>query len=104
ADLRQRLECRAGAGDAHLGAAPAPDQLLGLGEELDLADAAAAELDVVPEHGDAAAALVRLDLPLDRVNILDRREVQMTAPEERPELRQEMLAIGAVARTPARTG
>ncbi len=102
ADLRQRLECRAGGGDAHLGETPTPDQLLGLGEELDLADAAAAKLDVVPEHGDAAAALVRLDLPLDRVNILDRREVQMTAPEERPELRQEMLAIGDVARDRAR--
>ncbi len=97
ADVREGLERRAGAGDAHLRQAPTPDQLLGLGEELDLADAAAAELDVVTEHRDPAAALVRLDLPLDRVNILDGREVQMTAPEERPELGEKALAIRHVA-------
>ena len=32
--------------------APAPDELLGLREEFDLADAAAPELDVVADHGD----------------------------------------------------
>ena len=49
---------------------PAPDQLLGLGEELDLADAAAADLDVVAVDRDSAAAAMRVDLPLDRVDVL----------------------------------
>ena len=50
----QRLAGRADAQRAH---AAAPDQLLRLGEELDLADAAAADLDVVPVDRDSPAAL-----------------------------------------------
>ena len=61
----------------------APDQLLGLGEEFDLADAAAAELDVVAADGDVAMALDRVDLALDRVDVLDGGEVEVTAPDER---------------------
>ena len=68
---------------AQLGQAAAPDQLLGLGEELDLADAAAAELDVVAGDRDRAAAAMRVDLALDRMDVLDRGEVEMLAPEER---------------------
>ena len=49
----------------------AEDQLLGLHEELDVADAAAAELDVVAADGDLAAALGRVDLALHRVNVSD---------------------------------
>ena len=68
---------------------PAEDQLLGLGEELDLADAAAAKLDVVAADGDVAVALDGVDLALDRMDVLDGREIQMLAPNERPEPTQE---------------
>jgi hypothetical protein len=72
--------------------AAAVDQLLGLGEELDLADAAAAELDVVARQGDLGAALVGVDLALDGVDVLDRPKVQVLAPDEGGELAQEGLA------------
>src|SRR5439155_11308193 len=66
----------------------APDQLLGLGEELDLADAAAPGLDVVTLDRDSAAALMRLDLTLDRVDILDRRKVEVLAPDKGLQIRE----------------
>ena len=87
----------AGGGLAQRRVAAAPDQLLGLGEELDLADAAAAELDVVAADGDVAVALDGVDLALDRMDVLDGREIQMLAPDERPEPTQEQLAGGDVA-------
>ena len=62
----QRL---AGRPDPQLGHPAAPDQLLGLGEEFDLADAAAAGLDVVPLDRDSSAALMRVDLALDRMDV-----------------------------------
>ena len=63
--------------------AAAPDELLGLDEELDLADSPAAELDVVPGQRDGAAAPVGVDLALDRVDVLDGGEIQVLAPDER---------------------
>src|SRR5437868_15413230 len=95
--LGESPERVAGRGDAQLRQAAAPDELLGLREELDLADAAAAELDVVAGDGDAAAAAMRVDLALDRVDVLDRREIEMLAPQERPQLAQEGGSGGAVA-------
>ena len=59
-DAPGRGECaqrRAGRADPQRPHPAAPDQLLRLGEELDLADAAAAGLDVVPLDRDLAAAL-----------------------------------------------
>src|SRR3546814_21002056 len=58
----QRLD---GARRAQGRLAAAPDELLGLGEKLDLADAAAPERYVMAVDGDHRAALVRVDLPLD---------------------------------------
>ena len=46
-----------------LGVASAGDELLGLNEKFDLADAAAAELDVVPLDRDFAVTAVGVDLP-----------------------------------------
>ena len=60
----------------------AGDQLLGLHEELDLADAAAAELDVVALDRDLAVAAIGVDLPLHRVHVGDRGEVEILAPDE----------------------
>ena len=67
--------------DAQLAQPAAPDQLLGLGEELDLADAAAADLDVVAFDRDSPAAAMRLDLALDRMDVRDRREIEVPAPD-----------------------
>src|SRR6516165_5600794 len=68
----QRLASRA---DAQLRHPPAPDQLLRLSKEFDLANAAAANLDIVVFDGDPAAAAIRVDLTLDRMDILDRRKI-----------------------------
>ena len=53
--------------------AAAGDQLLGLHEEFDLADAAAAELDVVALDRDLVVAAVGVDLPLHRLRCRRRR-------------------------------
>ncbi len=62
--------------------AAAGDQLLGLREELDLADAAASDLDVVPGHRDLAEAAEGVDLALHGVDVGDGREIQVLAPDE----------------------
>ncbi len=98
----ERGERLAGGGLAQRGQAPAPDELLRLSEELDLTDAAAAELDVVPGYGDAPAAAMRVDLTLDRVDILNRREIEVLAPQKGTQLGQEIRASGAVAGDRAR--
>ena len=77
--------------------AAAGDQLLGLHEELDLADAAAAELDVVAFDRDLVVAAIGVDLPLHRVDVGDRGEVEILAPDERRELLRGTLAGGDVA-------
>ena len=77
--------------------APARDQLLGLHEKLDLADAAAAELDIVAGDRDLAMAAIGMDLPLHRVDVGNRGEIHVFAPDERRELLQERLAGRDVA-------
>ena len=66
----------------------AGDQLLGLGEELDLADAAAADLDVVAFDRDLALAAKGLHLPLHVVDVGERGEIEMLAPDERRDFRR----------------
>src|SRR6516165_11197987 len=90
----QRL---AGRSDPQLWHPSAPNQLLGLGEELDLADAAAPGLDIVAMDGDPGAAANRVDLPLDRMDVLDRREIEVLAPDERLELGEKTGRGDAVA-------
>ncbi len=92
----QGAQRRAGAANAQCRVPPAEDELLGLGEKFDLADAAAAELDVVAGHGDRAVAAQRVDLALDRVNVLDRVEIEVAAPDERTQRRHERVAGVAV--------
>ena len=72
--------------------AAAGDQLLGLREKLDLADAAAADLDVVALDRDLALAAKGLHLPLHVVHVGKRREIQMLAPDERRDFRHQRLA------------
>ncbi len=69
--------------------AAAGDQLLRLHEELDLADAAAPELDVVARHRDRAEAAVGVDLPLHGVDVGDGRIVEVLAPDEGRKILQE---------------
>src|SRR5215204_1209535 len=64
------------------GIAAARNQLLSLDEKFDLADAAAAELNVVPLNGDLAVAAIGMNLPLHVVNVGDRSEVEIFAPNE----------------------
>src|ERR1700748_1490318 len=77
----------------------AEDQLLRLCEELDLADAATAELDVVPGDGNRTMALMRMDLALDRMDLLDRGIVEMAPPDERHDGFQELRTGLRIART-----
>jgi hypothetical protein len=95
--------------DAQGRIAAAPDELQGLDQELDLADTAFAQLDVVP--GDPRrrvrrvrqrAAPVRVDAPLHRVDIGDGGEIEARAPDEGADRVQERLPQGAVARHRAR--
>ena len=91
---RQRLGRRP---HAQAAVAAAGDQLLGLGEELDLADAAAPELDVVALDPRLADILRDVDLALHRLDVGDGGEVEMLAPDIGGELGQEGLPCPLVA-------
>ena len=71
--------------------------MLRLDEELDLANAAAAEFRVVARDRDIAAAAMAADLPLDRLDVANRREIQMLAPEKRADGAQERASRRRVA-------
>src|ERR1700678_870867 len=75
----------------------AGDQLLGLREELDLADAAAADLDIVALDRDLALAAKRLHLPFHVVHVAKGSEIQMLAPDERRDVGDQRLAGRGVA-------
>ena len=77
-----------GAAAAQFAVAAAGDELLGLREELDLADAAAAELDIVTLDRDLAVTAIGVDLPLHFVNVGDGRVVEIFSPDERREIAQ----------------
>ena len=73
-----------------------------LREKLDLADTAAAELDVMTLDGDFAVPAVGVDLLLHRVDIGDRGIIEIFAPDEGRELAKKRLAGRAIARARAR--
>ena len=97
APLGQGGESRASLRQPQLGLATTQNKLLGLGEELDLADAAAADLQVVTEGADGAEAAIGVDLPLDRMDVADRGIIKVLAPEERHQGLQECVARVHVA-------
>ena len=99
AQLLQHVE---GARSAHLGASSAKNKLLRLDEKLDLADAATPKLDIVARHDDLLVAAHGMDLALHRVDVGDRRIIEILAPDEWREVGQEALAKLEVARR--RTG
>ena len=74
---------------AHLWPSAAEDELLRLDEELDLANAAAPELDVVPWNNHALVPAHRVDLPLHRMDVGDRRVVEILSPDEGREIGEE---------------
>ncbi len=71
---------------------PARDQLLGLHEEFDIADAAAPELDVMAFDRDRAMTFEFMHAPLHRVDVGDGGIVEIFPPDEGRELAQENLA------------
>ena len=101
AEALQRAQHIDSAGAAQLRKTAAGDQLLRLHEELDLADTAATKLHIVTAHGDLAMALVRMDLPFDRVNIGNRGIVEIFAPDVRRKLCHEHAFPHRCRRPPA---
>ena len=84
----ERREHRQRLAAAQFGMPAAGDELLGLHEELDLADAAAAELDVVAFDRDVLVAAIGMDLALERLDVGDRGVVEILPPDEGRELLQ----------------
>ena len=74
---------------AQLRIASAGDELLGLDEEFDFPDAATAELDVVALDRDDAVAAIGVDLALHLVNVGERHEIEIFAPDEGREIREQ---------------
>ncbi len=89
---REHLEGFERRPDPQFGMSAARDQLLGLREKLDLADSAAADLDVVALDRDVALAAIDLHLPLHVVDVAKRGKVEMLAPDERRDLGDHRLA------------
>ena len=75
------------------------NQLLGLCEEFDFANAATADLDVMAFNGDFVLAAEGLHLPLHVMHVGKRREVQMLAPHERGDFGEQSLAGLQIAGT-----
>ena len=84
-------------GTAQRRIAAAEDQLLGLGVELDLADAAAPELQIGARRLHRLAGLVDVDLSLDRLDVEDGLIVEAAAPDEGDEGLQELRRRAEVA-------
>ena len=80
---------------AHLGQVAAVEELQELDGELDVADAAAAGLDL--GGADAALAGLLLDAPFQRLDLVDLGERQIFAVDERLDGLEEALAQGEVA-------
>src|SRR6516165_2056064 len=93
-DRREPAQRLAGRPDPQLPQPPTPDQLLGLGKEFDLPNAAATGLDIVAFDRDSGAAAMSIDLSLDRVDVLDRGKIQVLAPEKGLQLAKEVLRRG----------
>src|SRR5258708_12843789 len=75
----------------------AGDQLLGLREKFDLADAAAAYLDILALDRDLALPAKRLHLPLHVVDVGKGCEIQMLAPDKRRDVGGQRLAGDEIA-------
>ena len=90
--LHELFQCDQCWAHAQVGLAATSDQLLGLREELNFANATPAQLDVVARDTDAAQSAESVDLPLHGVDIGYSRKVKVLAPDEGRQLRQQVLA------------
>ena len=72
------------------------DQLMGLREELDLADPAAPSLDIEPRARAGRATGIVADAVRERANFADCSEVERLPPHERSDIVKESLARGHV--------
>ena len=75
----------------------ARDQLLGLGEKLDFADATAPDLDVVTFDRDLGSPAIGLHLPLHVVHVGKCGEIQMLTPDKGRDFRDQRLSCREVA-------
>ena len=82
--------------------APAPDQLQHLRGEFDFANAAPAKLHIMPGQLHRIMRTLRplmgVDLPLDGMDIRNRREIEVTAPNKGTDFAQECLARRTIRR------
>jgi hypothetical protein len=88
----QRHQHLVGAAQAELRHPAAGNQLLGLDEELDLANAAAPEFDIVALDRNVAKAAMGMDLALDRMNVGNGGEIEIFAEDEGHQVLEEPLA------------
>ena len=72
--------------------AAAKDQLLGLDVELNLANAASAQLEIGPLGGQPIIDLVDVDLPLDRMDVSNGGKIEVLAPDKARQLLKKALA------------
>ena len=93
-ERRERVERRT---YAQIRLPTARDQLLRLDEEFDLANAAASKLQILPRNGDPADLAVRMNLTLHGMDVGDRCEVEIFAPDERRQFTEEIVARVDVA-------
>ena len=94
--LRQRIQTGAGAAQPHRRMAAAVDQLVDLGKEFDLADAAAALLDIEPRSRPGGAGMVGTDPLGQPPDFGNRAKIEALAPDERADRDQERLACGHI--------
>ncbi len=90
--LAKRIEHRQRALAPQIGASSAVDELLGLDEELDLADAPTPDLHVMAKDGDGFMSFNRIDLPLHRMNIGNGSIIEVLAPNERRQILEKPLS------------
>src|SRR4029077_13109385 len=87
-EATQRLASRSG---PQLAQPTTPDQLVRLRKEFDFADPAATGLDVMALDGDSPPAAIGVDLPLDRVDVLNSSKIEVLPPDKGFQLAQKML-------------
>ncbi len=98
----QRVEARAGSAQPQGRVASAVDQLVGLREEFDLADAPAPLLEIEAGAGPQRPVVVGADPLGQPADLGNRAEIEALAPDERPDRGQERLARRQIARAGAR--
>ena len=98
ASSRQGIERVTGPLAAQFAVAPAVDELVGLGEELDLANASAAQLDVVARRRGSGSALLFANAAGQLADRVDGPEIEAASPDEGSDMVEKALARSDIAR------